>query len=354
MNFSSTLLRWYRKHKRDLPWRKTKDPYLIWLSEIILQQTRVQQGLPYYLKFRKKYPVVNKLAAASQREVLKLWQGLGYYSRARNMHETAKAIVRNHNGKFPSEFEELLMLKGVGEYTAAAISSISFDKPHAVVDGNVVRVLCRHFGIKHAKDLSSSKRKFLNLASELMGNHSPSDFNQAMMEFGALQCVPKNPDCNNCPFRKSCFAFKNSQVELLPVKITNPKIRQRYFDYFVIKRGRKILFKKRLENDIWKNLYDFPLIESKKFPSGSSLKRLASLNKIIGFSNYELSLLGKTHRHLLSHQHLSARFWKVKPVKNIFSKKINGFILVNSGTIKKYPLPRLIERFLEDNDVFDS
>lgn len=354
MNFSSSLLRWYRKHKRDLPWRETKDPYLIWLSEIILQQTRVRQGLPYYLKFRKKYPVVNKLAAASQREVLKLWQGLGFYSRARNMHATAKAIVKNHNRKFPSEFEELLKLKGVGEYTAAAISSISFGKPHAVVDGNVVRVLSRHFGIMRTKDLSTSKKKISNLASELMGNHSPSEFNQAMMEFGALQCVPKNPDCKNCPLRKSCFAVKNSQVELLPVKKVRQKIRQRYFDYFVIKRGRKILLKKRLENDIWKNLYDFPLIESKKFPSGSSLKRLSSLNKIIGFNNYELSLLGKTHRHLLSHQHLSARFWKLNPNKNIFKKKSNRFVEVDAGTIKKYPLPRLIERFLEDNNVFDS
>ncbi|HLG34956.1 MAG TPA: A/G-specific adenine glycosylase [Bacteroidia bacterium] len=354
MRFASTLLRWYSKHKRDLPWRKTKDPYLIWLSEIILQQTRVNQGLPYFLKFRKKFPSVKKLAAAKQEEVLKLWQGLGYYSRARNLHEAAKSIVKNFGGKFPSEHSELLKLKGVGEYTAAAIASISFGKPHPVVDGNVVRVLSRNFGIKDTLASAPGKKKFTALAYKLMGKHPPSEFNQAMMEFGALQCVPKNPACGNCPLRKSCYAFRNSLVEILPVKKSKPKIRERFFDYFVIQCSNKILLKKRKGRDIWKNLYDFPLSESKRFPAPDALKKSDCLKRIFGSSNIELKLFGEAHRHVLSYQHLHARFWKVKQINAGSGGNFDDLALADLRTIKKFPFPRLIERFLEANNVFDD
>jgi A/G-specific adenine glycosylase len=353
MNISASLLRWYRKHKRDLPWRKTHDPYLIWLSEIILQQTRVAQGLPYYLKFSKKYPSIAKLAAAKQQEVLRQWQGLGYYSRARHLHETAKAVVKNFDGKFPSRYSELIKLKGVGEYTAAAVSSITSEEPHPVVDGNVIRVLSRHFGINNPLDSSSAKKKFISLASGLMANHSPSEFNQAMMEFGALQCVPKNPVCTDCPLKKSCFAFTHSQVEKFPVKKRKTKIRQRYFDYFIIHSASKILMKQRKENDIWKNLYDFPLIESQRLLSRDKFLQSESVKKIFGKAVVRFEKIGETQEHILSHQQLNARFWKVISSQKMPVKNDSGIISVNSNSLKKYPLPRLIERFIEKHNIFE-
>jgi A/G-specific adenine glycosylase len=354
MNFSLTLIRWYKKNKRDLPWRKTRDPYLIWLSEIILQQTRVAQGLPYYLKFRKKFPSVRKLASAKEQEVLKLWQGLGYYSRARHLHATAKAVVKNYDGKFPTHYTELIKLKGIGEYTAAAIASITAEEPRPVVDGNVVRVLSRYFGIAGSIDSSSSRMKLVSLASGLMSNHSPSEFNQAMMEFGALQCIPKNPDCNLCPLKKSCFALAHSQVQILPVKKRKPKISARYFDYFIILSGKKILMKKRMESDIWKNLYDFPMIESTRLLRPEKLMHSEDAKKIFGKTKVNLKKLGDTQRHILSHQRLNARFWKVYSTEELFSICTGSFISVNANALENYPLPRLIERFLDKYNVFEN
>ena len=354
MNFSAALLRWYKKHKRDLPWRKTKDPYVIWLSEIILQQTRVNQGLPYFLKFVKQYPTVQKLADAKLQSVLKLWQGLGYYSRVRNMHYTAKEIKKRHNGIFPNEYTELLKLKGVGEYTAAAIASICFGKPHPVIDGNAARVLSRYFGMKLLPDSSSAKKKYTAAAYQLMGKYPPADFNQAVMEFGALQCVPKNPDCSVCPFIKSCFAFNHNQVQRLPVKKIKPKIRRRYFDYLVIQHKKKIYLRKRTEDDIWKNLFDFPVIESKKFLSHKLLMKSAGWKKLLGNCDYDAVSSSRLYRHQLSHQHLSVRFWKIIIQKNSSSKDFNKLVAADSKTVNKYPIPRLIEHFLEENKIFDN
>jgi len=229
LNFPKTILSWYKKNKRDLPWRNTRDPYFIWLSEVILQQTRVEQGLSYYLRFVMAFPTVKKLASAKEEQVLKLWQGLGYYSRARNLHHAAKEIVKKHRGKFPDTYADIRALKGVGEYTAAAISSFAYNLPYATVDGNVFRLLSRYLGIKTPINTPKAKKEFTEAAQELMGNSSPHDFNQAMMEFGSRQCRPVNPDCENCPLNSSCVAFDKNLVKMLPVKNKSLKARPRYF-----------------------------------------------------------------------------------------------------------------------------
>lgn len=354
MNFSSELLKWYKKHKRDLPWRKTTDPYLIWLSEIILQQTRVSQGLPYFLRFKKKYPTIRKFASAKQRDILKLWQGLGYYSRARNMHETAKNIVKYSGGKFPREYSELLRLKGIGEYTAAAITSISFNLPYPVVDGNVVRVLSRYFGIKNNGSTSALRKKYVALARKLMGKHSPSDFNQAMMEFGALQCIPKNPDCSICPLNKSCFAYKNSKVEWLPPRKQKVKIIKRYFDYLLLRNGLNIFLRQRNGNDIWKKLFDFPLIESSKTVSKTELRKIIATNNYISNEDFEIVPIGNVYEHQLSHQLLQVRFWRVKTNRNFINPMSSELLSVDAKTVENYPMPRLIEKFLADHNLFDN
>src|ERR1041385_985871 len=256
MDFSQILLSWYARNRRDLPWRKTRDPYKIWLSEVILQQTRVQQGLPYYLAFVKKCPDVKKLAAAPEDEVVKLWQGLGYYSRARNLHAAAKMVVKDFAGKFPGNYEDLRKLKGIGDYTAAAIASLSFDERKAVVDGNVYRVLSRIFGIEDAIDSTVGKKIFSELANELISQKFPADHNKAIMEFGALQCVPKNPDCKNCPFVLHCYAQKKKIIHLFPLKSKKTKITDRFFYYLVIRHKGHIYIKQRTGKDIWKGLFD--------------------------------------------------------------------------------------------------
>ena len=264
MNFGSIIIRWYNKNKRDLPWRETRNPYLIWLSEIILQQTRVEQGLSYYLRFAEKYPTVKSLAASKEDDVLKLWQGLGYYSRARNLHQTAKRIVDEFSGKFPTDYSSILSLKGIGDYTAAAIASFAYDQKYPVVDGNVFRLLSRHFEMKTPIDTSAGKKEFTEMADGLMMNYPPAIFNQAIMEFGAKVCRPANPDCLKCPLNATCFSFKNKTVHLFPIKKNKTKTKKRYFNYIVIGDKNKFFIKKRIEKDIWQGLYDFPLIETKK------------------------------------------------------------------------------------------
>ena len=249
MNWTQLLLQWYGEKKRDFPWRKSKDPYRVWLSEIILQQTRVEQGLPYYQKFTKTFPTIHDLAKASEEQVLKLWQGLGYYSRARNMRTTAKWIVEENSANFPTTFKDLLELKGVGDYTASAISSICFDERQAVVDGNVYRFLSRCFGIETPIDSSPALKIFKTKAHQLMGKFPPGEFNQAMMEFGALHCTPKTPNCDTCPFQQSCIAFQQGSVSCFPIKTKKTKITQRFFNYLVVDfpfektlRGLSILY----------------------------------------------------------------------------------------------------------------
>lgn len=345
--FSEKLLLWYTENKRDLPWRYTKDPYKIWLSEIILQQTRVAQGLPYYLKFIERFPTVFSLAKAKEQEVLRLWQGLGYYSRARNLHHCAKEVVEKFQGKFPDNFQDLQKLRGIGSYTAAAIASISFREPVAVVDGNVFRVLSRVFGID--KDISDSKSKnfFFALGNELISKEQPDEFNQAIMEFGATHCLPKNPLCGECILKKQCIARAHDLQAVLPVKSKKQKVRKRYFYYFVIRQGKKIMMRKRDGKDIWQGLFDFYLIESTKPKSMDKfLAENKSLNKI------EVAEVSKIYKHVLSHQHLIARFISVNPI-TLSSDALKGFKYYSLNAIKKLPKPVLILQYLKDEGILE-
>ena len=272
-DFSKKLVEWYNDHHRTLPWRNTQDAYKIWLSEIILQQTRVAQGLPYYKKFILHYPNINSLAEAKEKEVLRLWQGLGYYTRARNLVKCAREVVKNYAGKFPGTFQELKKLPGIGDYTAAAIASFAFEEPVAVVDGNVYRVLSRIFGIDKNIASTEGKKFFFALANELIPVDQPGTYNQSVMEFGALHCLPLNPNCDDCIFKKNCVALKQEKIDILPVKIRRQKKTNRYFNYFLIRIGDKILMNERTGKDIWKGLLDFPLLETKRKKAAGEILR---------------------------------------------------------------------------------
>ena len=313
MSFSEKILLWYSGNKRSLPWRSTRDPYKIWLSEIMLQQTRVAQGLPYYLKFNEAFPAVEHLANASEEQVLKLWQGLGYYSRARNLHATAKMVVEDYGGHFPNTYKELLNLKGVGDYTASAIASICFDELQPVVDGNVYRVLARYFGVDTPINSTSGVKYFKQLAREVMNTENIRDYNQAIMEFGAIQCAPKNPKCSNCPLNESCVALQKSLVDLLPVKINKTKVKKRYFNYLVmLDMENQIKLQQRRGKGIWQNLWEFPLFETKTESNMSEIKHHLTSNFGLG-SSTEISLHNEDQIvHKLSHQHLYTKFWIVK------------------------------------------
>ncbi|MFZ2285335.1 MAG: A/G-specific adenine glycosylase [Lutibacter sp.] len=340
MIFSKQLICWYLQNKRNLPWRSTLNPYTIWLSEIILQQTRVDQGMSYYLKFIKKFPKVFDLAAASEEQVLKLWQGLGYYSRARNLHFSAKYIVNELNGKFPASYNELLKLKGVGDYTASAIASICFNEPTAVVDGNVYRVLARYFGINTAINSSAGIKEFKQLAQQLINEENPGTHNQAIMEFGALMCKPNNPDCTNCPLNNSCYALSKNSVKDLPVKEKKAKIKTRHFNYIVVQSSdHKTKIVKR-ETGIWQNLYEFPLVESSNFMDEKQLIEHEIFKEL--FTNMEttVELFDKEVLvHKLTHQHIYAKFWVVTTTAS------TNFEL-SWDAVKKYPVPALIDNFL--------
>lgn len=340
MLFSNRLIKWYLQNKRDLPWRNTNNPYFIWLSEIILQQTRVAQGLPYYLKFIEAFPTINDLANTPEEEVLKLWQGLGYYSRARNLHAAAKHIAFELNGNFPNNYNDLLKLKGVGEYTAAAIASISHNEDVAVVDGNVFRVLARYFGIENDISQPKTKNEFQKLANELLPKGKAANFNQALMEFGAIQCTPKNPDCENCIFSTSCFALQHKKVAELPVKLKRTKITNRYLNYLIIiDNENNTIIEKRTENGIWKNLYQFPLIETLKNENPKVI--ILEIEK--QYNPSEITLLtDKPLLHKLSHQHLHIRFFEVKT-----SYKQPDAISFSEAFLKPFPI--VIHNFLEIN-----
>ncbi|WP_308991487.1 A/G-specific adenine glycosylase [Mariniflexile litorale] len=342
MIFSKTLNHWYSNNKRDLPWRQTKDPYRIWLSEIILQQTQVAQGLPYYSKFVHEFPSVFHLAQAEESDVLKLWQGLGYYSRARNLHTTAKYIASELNGVFPTIYKDLLKLKGIGDYTASAIASICFNKVEAVVDGNVYRVLSRYFGIDTPINLSKGAKEFKELAQELIDKKNPADFNQAIMEFGATQCRPQSPDCNICPFNKGCIAFNENKIGELPVKIKSAKAKKKYFNFLVfIDKDAKTILEKRVGKGIWQNLYQFPLIETAKSLEFEDFKLAVKKHSLLKEVSFELSLYNEdVIIHKLSHQHLYTKFWIVK-----VGQSLPNSIPINK--IRTYAVPILIGNFIE-------
>ncbi|HPS46215.1 MAG TPA: A/G-specific adenine glycosylase [Bacteroidales bacterium] len=350
MNFTSTLISWYNKNKRELPWRNTKDPYYIWLSEIILQQTRVEQGLPYYLSFISNFPSIFNLAKAPADKVMKLWQGLGYYSRAINLHFTAKQIVEEYNGVFPSNFKDIKKLKGIGDYTASAIASFSFNLPYAVVDGNVIRVISRVYGIQSDVNTIETKSLIQKKASELLCKKNPGIFNQAIMEFGALQCKPQNPDCENCSLNKMCFAFKNNLVEQLPLNNAKIKTKERYFNYLVInsliKKNEFIYIRKRKMNDIWKNLYDFPCIEYLTKPKKEEIINTKEWKSIFLNKKHSIISTSKIYKHILSHQILYVQFYEVN-LSHPFSKIPSDWKLIAKKDLKKYGVPRIIEKYFQ-------
>ncbi len=345
MTFSQQLITWYRNNKRDLPCRRTKDPYFIWLSEIIMQQTRIEQGTPYYERFVDAYPTVKHLASADEQEVLKLWQGLGYYSRARNLHGTAQEIMTGYGGIFPDTHADILRLKGVGDYTAAAIASICFDQPHAVMDGNVMRFLSRLYGIAESIDRPETKKTIRAIAEKNIDHRNPGDFNQAMMEFGATVCTPANPGCLNCLFQRQCIAFKNNTVGRIPARNSKTAVRHRFLHYLVItvtERGTEfICLNKRTGSDIWKNMYDFPCLER---TLDKTLLRLPAqeFDELLNSATPEFGEVSNPFIHILTHQKLHARFYRIH-----YDKKIDlPCLLVPVKDIHNYPVPKLIDRYL--------
>jgi A/G-specific adenine glycosylase len=345
--FSAKLIEWYLQHHRDLPWRRTTDPYKIWLSEIILQQTRVIQGLPYYLKFLEHFPDVGALAGAEEQEILRLWQGLGYYTRARNVHKCAKYVVSKHGGRFPSNYRELLDLPGVGEYTAAAIASFCFREKVAVVDGNVFRVLSRITGDPSPTNSPAGRTFFIEQANQLISAQHPDLHNQAIMEFGATWCTPKSPRCEECIFKKECAAFRLSMQDQLPVKLKIKKARKRYFNYFVIQKGKSLLMKKRSGKDIWNGLFDFYLVETRSSAKPMDvIKKDTFLKTRFGMENLTTS---SVYKHVLSHQIIFTTFTLINE-DNTSIVEEEGLKYYPLKKINDLPKPVLISRFLKDFD----
>lgn len=344
MNFQKEIVKWYNTHKRSLPWRNTTDAYVIWLSEIILQQTRVEQGLPYFNKFLENYPTVVDFANASETEILKHWQGLGYYSRGRNMLFTAKQVVAMHQGVFPFSYNDLIKLKGIGEYTAAAISSFANNEAKAVLDGNVFRVLARYFGIEEPINSTIGKKKFSALAQDLIEDQQPSLYNQAMMEFGALHCKPKLPLCNVCPLKLDCFAYNNNRVDFLPIKLKKVKVRERYFNYFLGLDGDLILTKQRVAGDVWQQMYDLPLIETDKLLTISDLSFINLVKDMFG--NEVIIKPLTTKKHLLTHQIIYVQFFALEN----YIVNFNQHTEIKSVAIEDFkalPHPKVISDFID-------
>ncbi len=341
--FSNTIIAWYKQNKRDLAWRLTTDPYKVWLSEIILQQTRVAQGLPYYENFVNTYHTIHDLAKASEQEVLKLWQGLGYYSRARNLHATAKYISNELDGVFPTNYNDLLKLKGVGDYTASAIASFCYNEVTPTVDGNVYRVLARYFGIKTLINTPVAKKEFKLLAQELIDTKNPGLFNQAIMEFGALQCSPKLPNCEKCSLSDSCMALQKNQVGVFPFKNKKLKVRNRYFNYLVIQtNNQETVLQQREGKGIWQNLYEFPLIETTTEVDFLQLFQESEFMDFVENQDFTLiELTPKSIIHKLSHQHLSIKFWLLE-VSDWHSETLS------LSRVKSLPVPIIVHKFIEE------
>jgi len=348
--FSTHIVEWYQLNLRDLPWRNTQNPYHIWLSEIILQQTRVAQGLPYYNKFVTHFPTVQDLAKAEEETVLKLWQGLGYYSRARNLLVAAKMVINNYNGIFPRTYSELIKLKGIGIYTASAVASFSNNEPVAVVDGNVYRVISRFLGIFTPINSTEGEKEFKKIAFSLLDTQNPATHNQAIMEFGALCCTPKKPNCLFCPLQKDCYSFRKNTIDQLPVKLKKTKITQKHFSYLILKNKKKEIFiHKRILKGIWQHLYEFPLVvNEKKTPVieiVDAFEKLLEIKINLG----ELNLIHKTDKpHKLSHQHINAQFFEY-----VCNCDINrsDFIKIKIKDFENYPIPVLILNFINQHPL---
>jgi len=353
--FSKQIIDWYKQNKRDLPWRQTKDPYKIWLSEIILQQTQVKQGLPYYKEFVSTFPNVYKLAEAKESKIMKMWQGLGYYSRARNLHYTAKTIVKDYDGKFPDDYNDLLKLKGIGHYTAAAIASFAYDEAVAVLDGNVYRVLSRFFGIDTPINSTHGQKYFKIMADEVLDRKKPALHNQAMMEYGALVCKPKSPDCMFCSLNSSCVAFQQNKTKTLPVKLKKLKRKKRFFNYIFIESvDKNLILSQRLNKDIWQKLYEFPLIESKSVGFNEDINTHEVFEKLGIDEDIQLKKINdKTYKHVLTHQDIFADFWYVSYPNKFPSSKLVGYDIVNSKSIRNFAVPILIDKFLKEHIISD-
>ncbi len=338
--FTQEILNWYGRHGRKLPWRGVSDPYLIWISEIILQQTTVAQGHDYYLRFTSRFPNIRSLAEASQDEVLAVWQGLGYYSRARNLHAAAQSMT---DGKFPHTYEGVRALKGVGDYTAAAVCSIAYGLPHAVVDGNVYRVLSRYFGIDTPIDTTAGKRLFAELAQDLLDAHHPAAYNQGIMDFGAIQCVPKSPDCSACPLLSSCRAAELGHIASLPVKSKRTPVSDRYFVYLFVTADSHTYLRCRPAGDIWQGLYEPPLFEFDHQPDES--ETLAAFRKAFGKHIHKPTCLRKDVNHVLTHRRIHTDFWQAHADKDFTP---DGYISVETDELADYPVPKLVVRLLEE------
>ena len=344
--FSDKIVKWYAGNKRPLPWRETSDPYHIWLSEVILQQTRVAQGLPYYQRFVSHYPTVAALAKAPEQDVLRLWQGLGYYTRARNLHKCAQVVLDSYGGKFPTTSKELQTLPGIGQYTAAAIASFAFGEAAAVVDGNVFRILSRIFGVHAPIDSADGKSTFIKLASELIAEKNPAIHNQAVMEFGAMLCTPRDPKCEECPFIRTCVAYNQNLIDVLPVKAATRKSRNRYFFYFVLQKENALLMRRRQEKDIWHGLFDFILVEKDR--------PIRPENLIHDEANRQWFLhakgikVSKRYKHVLSHQTIHCRFIHIETTTS-FRVTEPGVAFYSQREIDSLPKPVLISRFLEEH-----
>lgn len=344
--FLRHIYRWYDENKRDLPWRRTKDPYKIWISEIILQQTRVIQGTPYYSNFITRFPTVRDLAGAEEDEILKLWQGLGYYARAQNLHFSARYIVGELKGKFPNTYEKILNLKGVGPYTAAAVASLAFDLPCPVLDGNIYRLLSRYYGIPESPSSPQGKKIFSQRAIELIPEKNPGFHNQALMEFGALQCVPHSPGCINCPVQSSCFACKKDMVSEFPARTVKRKLRKRYFYFFFLANGAYTWLEKRTGTDIWKNLYQLPLMETPEELSETEilkLKNIPFLDQCAG----NIKKISPSRKHILSHQVIYARLIHLEVDNHCCPQ--NVLFRIKKNNISTFAVPRLVEILLQEN-----
>ena len=337
------LLDWYAREGRDLPWRRTRDPYRIWLSEVILQQTRVAQGTEYYLRFTERFPDVASLAAAPEDEVLKLWQGLGYYSRARNLHAAARQVVERFGGRFPVALEEVRSLRGVGDYTAAAICSAAYDAPCAVVDGNVYRVLARLFDLDAPIDSTAGKRAFAELAQSQLDTAHPGRYNQAIMDFGALRCIPSSPRCEACPLAGRCLALAAGTVAARPVKQGKTRVRDRWFNYLHVSSGDRTLLRRREGRDIWQGLYEFPLIETEGPAELPELVRLPQFRELLGDAPWHLVRSIPLPKHQLSHQTLHA---VVHRIETLSLTPAAAAMAVPTVALGDYAVPRLIDRYL--------
>lgn len=340
--FCKRLLDWYEENKRDLPWRESDNPYLIWISEIILQQTQVKQGYGYYLRFIERFPDLLSLAEATEEEVMKYWQGLGYYSRARNLH----AAARSMQGVFPTTYQGVRALKGVGDYTAAAICSFAYGMPYAVVDGNVYRVLARYLGIDTPIDTAAGKKLFAALAQEMLDKNRPALYNQSIMDFGALQCTPSKPACHTCPLSDSCEALAKGCVDQWPVKQHKVKSVNRYFNYIYVRIGAYTVLKKRTEADIWQNLFEFPLVESPTHLSEEEFLRSEELTALL-IPGEEVAIrpLWLNVKHVLSHRVIYANFYEVVLPEN--SAAFGGYLKIKQEELEQYAVSRLVHLFIE-------